>query len=1116
MGESKYQLALQIVGMVDQSLGRSVQMTKKQMKDLAKAAAEASKETVSVQEAFSNAGPGIDKMWGGLKKAADMAATVAKVAGGAAIVGTGAAIKVGSDFESAMSSWAATANAGEAEYAAAEKAAMQMGRSTSKTASESANALEYMALAGWSVEDSIKGLPSVLRLSEATSLDLARTSDLVTDSMSATGVQVEELGKYLDVVAKANNKSNQTAEQLMEAYIGVGGTMKGLNVPIEESATALGVMANRGIKGSEAGTALSAVMINLTTGAGQAGKMMEKLGISAFDKKGKFIGLKATLDKVNEATKNLTEEERNAAFAAIGGKTHVDALNDLMFGLNTTLENGVFEWDALKDSLDNATGALEDMANVKMDNLQGDLAILNSALEDTGIRFYKTFNTPLRDAVQKGTEYVYKFGDVLQNEVTKALPTVRRELLDARDSITQFAEPLLNIGKWLIENGDTTIGVITGIAAAITTMKVAKEITGVVSGVQGLIAALASNPITLAVTGAALLAGAVVGLAAKEKVAAKTAEKANLDSHFGSISLSLEEVDRAAQQVLGKDVFGRLSRAMSAIEDAQKVADGLADMQKNLNRLSWKTSLGIELNESEKQEFADNLDGMIKGGIELVEKTNYSVDISVNTLFGDDDDTGKAILKSFDGAYEKYKEEIKAKGEQVGQFYKTAMIDGMITPAEQGTIDRLTAEYAAMLDKVAQATTTAKMERLKVEFSGSQLDSDSYRNLMSQMDEEIAEAKKQYEDAYDTTVGAAKLAFDESGDEETYRKTVEAAGQKLKERVGDLENRKFDYGLGTVEESYRKEVDAFKERVPQILDDALKQFNENPNGIDEYLDNQIRLQFESDKSTRDAIGTLVKDIKPQIDEYRQQAEELKKKGQSIPEELSKAIESGATLEAMGGSYDAMYEVLGQAIANSGDSEKYQALTKALEDKGTEIPEKLATSIEENKTKVEPGIRALRDYTKEELEKPLDAIMPVNITLREHYDNLFSKAGSKIGSLFGGSKTSGETPKAKKNALGSIVTSPTLTWVGEGGDSEGIIPINRSNRAAELYNAVGRELVAAGNTNVGGTEMNVTYAPNITITGNADEGTVKKALASGYQQFRQYMERYTKDARRLSY
>ena len=122
----------------------------------------------------------------------------------------------------------------------------------------------------------------------------------------------------------------------MDAYLAVGGVMNNLNVPITESATALGVLANRGIKGSEAGTALNAIMVNLTTGTGQAGKMMEKLGVSAFDSSGKFIGLEATLQQVNTALAGCTEEERNAALAAIGGKMHVDALNDLMAGLNTT------------------------------------------------------------------------------------------------------------------------------------------------------------------------------------------------------------------------------------------------------------------------------------------------------------------------------------------------------------------------------------------------------------------------------------------------------------------------------------------------------------------------------------------------------------------------------------------------------------------------------------------------------------------------------------------------------------------------------------------------------------------------------------------------------------
>lgn len=388
-------------------------------------------------------------------------------AAGTAIAGIGAySVKVGSEFESAMSSASATAAATEEEYAKMEAAAMEMGRTTSKTATESAQALEYMALAGWDVDTSISALPSVLRMSEASGMDLARTSDLVTDSMAALGVTVDELPNYLDAATKAQNKSNQTAEELMEAYLGVGGTMKNLNIPITESATALGVLANRGIKGSEAGTALNAVMVNLTTGTGQAGKMMSQLGVSAFDSNGKFIGLEETLKQVNTALQGCTEEERNAALAAIGGKQHVDALNNLMAGLNTTNEEGISEWAALRNELENCNGALEEMAKTKLDNLEGDLAILQSAAQDAGIKIYKNLNTPLRGLAQYGTQSIYKLSDALESGGFSGLASalgdvVADGLVKMADHAPEFVDMAATLVDSLIsgiENNQDAIG----------------------------------------------------------------------------------------------------------------------------------------------------------------------------------------------------------------------------------------------------------------------------------------------------------------------------------------------------------------------------------------------------------------------------------------------------------------------------------------------------------------------------------------------------------------------------------------------------------------------------------------------------------------------------------
>ena len=407
----------------------------------------------SVSSSFNSAMGDAESKITNLGTVAKQAAAVAAAAWGALRLGEFISDAVGTyqEFEQAMANASAIAGATQEQYDALEQAALAMGKATSKTAAESADALGYMALAGWSVEDSIASLEPILRLSEATGMDLAQCLDLVTDSMSALGIEVQDLAGYLDVAAMANNKSNQTAQMLMEAYIGVGGTMKGLGVPIQESAAALGVLANRGIKGSEAGTALNAVLVNLTTGTGQAGKMMEKLGISAFDSNGKFIGLEETIRMVSNATAGMTEEERNAALAAIGGKQHIDALNALMAGLNTTTADGVTEWEALSNSLYNSQGAMATMADTVTNTWQGASARLESAIDDLKINLVSTFAPYAISAINSIAASIPAITESLTGTIqafmTTALPKIAAFKDRAIEIFEQIRPALESIGN---------------------------------------------------------------------------------------------------------------------------------------------------------------------------------------------------------------------------------------------------------------------------------------------------------------------------------------------------------------------------------------------------------------------------------------------------------------------------------------------------------------------------------------------------------------------------------------------------------------------------------------------------------------------------------------------
>lgn len=316
-----------------------------------------------------------------------------------------AAVKAGTDFEKSMSNVKAISGATGDELLVLRDKAKEMGANTSKSASESADALEYMALAGWKNQQMLTGLEPILRASEAGTMDLAVCSDLVTDSMSALGVVVEQLPHYLDVVTQTQNSANTSMQDLLTAYIDCGGTLKNLNVPLEESATWLGILANRGIKGAEAGTALNSILINLIGANSTAATAMDSLGVSAWDVNGNFIGMEATLKTLNTALNECTDEEKSFFEAKIGGKTQMDTLQALLAG---TTE----EYDVLKESITNCSGALQTTALIMQDNLLGDIDSFKSAAEGAGITISEILTPQIREFVQQGTALLRLFNNL--------------------------------------------------------------------------------------------------------------------------------------------------------------------------------------------------------------------------------------------------------------------------------------------------------------------------------------------------------------------------------------------------------------------------------------------------------------------------------------------------------------------------------------------------------------------------------------------------------------------------------------------------------------------------------------------------------------------------------
>ncbi|HHY42573.1 MAG TPA: phage tail tape measure protein [Thermoanaerobacterales bacterium] len=429
---------------------------------------------------------GLDKFG---KKATDIGKSMSvKVT--APILGVGtAAAKIGMDFEQSMSKVKAMSGATAEEMELLEKAARDAGATTSKSAKEAADALGFMALAGWDVETSIAGLMPVLRLSEAGNIDLARASSLVTDSMSAMGIQVEDLGRYLDIVAQSARSSNTDIDQMAEAYIKVGGTLRGLNIPLEESSIALGMLANAGIKGAEAGTGLNAVLLNLTAPTGRAKQALEELGYTAFDSEGNFKGLATVLYDLKEMTAGMTEEQRNMYLSMIGGKEHVKTLNALMNGLDDS-------YAGLKESITSADGALEEIAITMQDNNKGAITELLSALEELALKIYDVISPAIGVFIEK-----------LQG-IVDWLNSLSPEM---QTTIVVIAGLAAAIGPLLIVIGQMSLGIsgIIGLVGKLT--PILAGATGATGGLSAVIAAI-TGPIGIAVAAIVGITAVIVAL----------------------------------------------------------------------------------------------------------------------------------------------------------------------------------------------------------------------------------------------------------------------------------------------------------------------------------------------------------------------------------------------------------------------------------------------------------------------------------------------------------------------------------------------------------------------------------------------------------------------------
>lgn len=352
--------------------------------------AKLSLDSSDFEKGLSSAKTAMSSLGTGIKKGLAAART--------AVVGFGkSAVKAGTQFDTSMSQVAATMGKSTDEIKDLREFAKKMGSETAFSASEAADALNYMALAGYNSKTSMKMLPNVLNLAAAGSIDLAGASDMVTDAQSALGLKLDETSELVDKMAKASSKTNTSVAQLGEAILTVGGTAKNLKGGTTELSTALGLLADNGIKGSEGGTALRNIILSLSAPTDKAAEALKALGVEVFDEQGNMRDLESVFTDLNASLSTMSQGEQIQVLNKIFNKVDLKSVNAL-------LGTSVDRWDEVTTEINNATGAAQKMADTQLDNLNGNITIFKSALEGAQIEISERLTPTLNDFVKLGTK----------------------------------------------------------------------------------------------------------------------------------------------------------------------------------------------------------------------------------------------------------------------------------------------------------------------------------------------------------------------------------------------------------------------------------------------------------------------------------------------------------------------------------------------------------------------------------------------------------------------------------------------------------------------------------------------------------------------------------------
>lgn len=655
-----------------------------ELKDCENATGRFADETEDLESATQSASDGFTVMKGAL---ANLVADGFRMAISAAKDFAAATLEAGMNFEQGMAQVQAISGASGEELEALTEKAKEMGAKTKFSATESAEAFNYMAMAGWKTEDMLNGIEGIMNLAAASGSDLATTSDIVTDALTAMGYSAGDAGRLADVMAAASSNANTNVEMMGQTFQYAAPIVGALGYNMEDTAVQIGLMANAGIKGEKAGTALRSILTRLSAPPKECAEAMEELGISLTDSEGNMKSLDDVMGDLRKAFQGLDETQQTANAKAIAGQ-------EAMSGLLAIVNAAPADYEKLTKAVKESEGAASSMADTMNDTVEGQLTLLKSQIEGVQIQIYEKLTPALKDGIKK---------------VSESISAINWDKV--ADKVGDFARKAIDLFAKIIENADEIIIIMKTVGTVLAATFVVTKILSFAQGITTLVSAFkAMKTATEAATASQLLLNAAQ---AATPIGLVTAAVAGLVAGIAYLVVKNNEAAQTTQILTDyeQEQIDKINEMAAAYEEMKAARD------EQVEAINGEFAHYTELS-SELDSLVD-ANGRVKEGYE--DRANFIL-TTLNEACGTE-------MKLVDGVIENYQDEKKA----LDQLLQTKKAEAILRANEEA--------YTTAIQKQKEATnnlTTAQgiYAQNKAELAQAEKE---YNKIMNMTAEEYAE-----------------------------------------------------------------------------------------------------------------------------------------------------------------------------------------------------------------------------------------------------------------------------------------------------------------------------------------------------------------------------------------